>query len=151
MYNDNIIAKKVYRLISSKVGFLIDKSKTYTISAVKDYEEANDYCKHYVLTDKDGNEVEIREWECVFCPDKSRDEIPMIYKYLKDNGLYVDDIWDDGENIIISISWGDWKHDHLWLLDLMEYLGGYIYTGEYVTEEDGSDCYSAKHTFYKLK
>ena len=46
----------------------------------------------------------------------------------------------------ITISWGDWKHDH-WRLDhLIEKIGG-THTGTVVTEEDGSDCYSAVHYY----
>jgi len=46
----------------------------------------------------------------------------------------------------IEIHWGDWKHEHLYLKFLLEELG-YIQTQERVTEEDGSDCYSAIHRF----
>ena len=53
--------------------------------------------------------------------------------------------------ILIETWWGDWKHTHLrlqWLVG--EYLDSkgikYSHT-ENVTEEDGSDCYSAYHVW----
>ena len=148
MTEKNTISKKVYRLLPMGFSYIIDKTKTYVISAVKPYEEGKDYCKHFVLTDTDGNEVEIREWECVFCPNYDLDEVSMINKYLSDNQLYTDGVWHDGGDIMVQVNWGDWKHDHLWLRDLMQYLG-YTHISEYVTEENGSDCYSAEHTFHK--
>ena len=48
----------------------------------------------------------------------------------------------------IHIEWGDWKHDHAYLRFLMEQKG-FVQTDENVTEEDGSDCYSAIHVFKK--
>ena len=48
----------------------------------------------------------------------------------------------------VSISWGDWKHEHMWCKILMEYIG-FREIGEMLTEEDGSDCYSATHIFIK--
>ena len=148
MTEKNTISKKVYRLLPMGFSYIIDKTKTYTISEVKPYEKAKDYCKHFVLTDTDGNEVEIREWECVFCPNYDLDEVSMINKYLSDNQLYADGVWHDGGDIMVQVNWGDWKHDHLWLRDLMQYLG-YTHISEYVTEENRSDCYSAEHTFHK--
>lgn len=47
-------------------------------------------------------------------------------------------------NVGILIPWGDWKHDHL----RADYLVPYTCTHVVVTEEDGSDCYSAVH-FYE--
>lgn len=56
------------------------------------------------------------------------------------------------DTICIDINWGDWKHDHLrtkWIveevLDMMGFSGQYTITDD-VTEEDGSDTYSAIHT-----
>ena len=44
--------------------------------------------------------------------------------------------------IIVSIHWGDWKHDHLRADHIIKELGGELIKAE-VTEENGSDCYSA--------
>ncbi len=46
----------------------------------------------------------------------------------------------------ITIYWGDWKHDHGYLKYLMEQQG-LAHVKEEMLEEDGSDCYSAKHIF----
>lgn len=54
----------------------------------------------------------------------------------------------DGK-ITVDIEWGDWKHEHGYLKYLMN-QNGYIHLSEEVTEEDGSDCYSASHTFMFL-
>lgn len=48
--------------------------------------------------------------------------------------------------IQIEIYWGDWKHSHLRADYLME-QNGFKLIGKEVTEEDGSDCYSARHTY----
>lgn len=65
--------------------------------------------------------------------------------YLHENGVYVDDIWNQGTTIFMDIH-GDWKHDHLRTKWLMEGLG---YEQEYedITEDTGSDCYPAIHKY----
>jgi hypothetical protein len=56
----------------------------------------------------------------------------------------------DSQSFIkITVVDGDWKHDHLRLKWLME-ENDFKHFGENVTEEDGSDCYSAIHTFIYL-
>ena len=51
--------------------------------------------------------------------------------------------------IAVEISWGDWKHAH-WRTDyLMEELGFQKIKVD-VTEEDGSDCYSAIHYYMAM-
>ncbi len=61
------------------------------------------------------------------------------------------EVWRASDQIVISIEWGDWKHDHEWI----DYLVSMIFDElkldeESVTEEDGSDCYSSDH-LYKIK
>jgi hypothetical protein len=46
------------------------------------------------------------------------------------------------------IEWGDWKHDHRYLDYVMATLGFSVYKVN-ITEEDGSDCYSALHLYRK--
>lgn len=50
--------------------------------------------------------------------------------------------------IQVEINWGDWKHEHMrtdWLIaEKCEWLSK---IGEQVTEEDGSDTYSAVHNY----
>ena len=48
----------------------------------------------------------------------------------------------------VEVEWGDWKHDHLRLKQIME-QNGFSQTDERLTEEDGSDCYSAEHIYMK--
>ena len=74
--------------------------------------------------------------------------IEEIEKKLNEYNVWAD-VYDDYCGICIDINWGDWKHDHLctkWAVsELLDKLG-YEYTmTEQVTEEDGSDCYSATH------
>jgi hypothetical protein len=112
----------------------------------------NDWCEHYIVRKPDGSEVEIREYDCVFSPDAEKQGTSRIHQFLYDNGVY-SEVWsaiggDDDKAVYVSISWGDWKHEHGWCSDLMRYLG-YVKVGEVVTEEDGSDCYSAEHTYVK--
>ena len=70
--------------------------------------------------------------------------------YVYENGAYYDIYAEDNE-IIACIDWGDWKHDHLWFDHIArEFLEdrGYkvVDIDEEVTEDDGSDTYSAIHT-----
>ena len=72
-------------------------------------------------------------------------------KLLDENGVWCEVVVYPNK-IEIEKHWGDWKHDHLRLKYLVgEYLiqNGIEYEhNEVVTEEDGSDCYSAIHYFY---
>lgn len=72
-----------------------------------------------------------------------------VEDYLRDNRLYVDvyPYRSDMPVVDVDIHWGDWKHEHLrakWLLGEI----GLKLIGSTVTEENGSDCYSAVHHFY---
>ena len=77
-----------------------------------------------------------------------------IENALMEKGVYADVYpeYDDlnREFIKIDISWGDWKHDHLrakWVVE--DVLGLTVKKwDEYVTEENGSDCYSASHSVW---
>ena len=65
-----------------------------------------------------------------------------IEKYLTDNQLYPVDVFAADTRVMVELHWGDWKHDHLRCDSLMK-AKGYGLVEEEVTEEDGSDCYSA--------
>ena len=145
----NPIGKAVYELIEKNYSWHIDKSKTYTITEHKKYNEVNDHCDHYVIKDDEGNEKEVREYNVVFCPDPTiTNDDARLSKCLSDNGIYAD-VYTNSEGVVmVSISWGDWKHEHGWCSTLMGYLG-YSEDDEIVTEENGSDCYSAEHYFSK--
>ena len=150
MNGENVIGKKVNLL--ECYGYCSKKMTDEVceiVSVIPWSHELNDWCQHYIVRKPDGTEVEIREVDCVFSPDytkKCLDE--TIYQFLNDNGVYADVYKMNKVVICVSISWGDWKHDHLWARDLMSYLG-YTEIGNRVTEEDGSDCYSAEHYFLK--
>ena len=63
---------------------------------------------------------------------------------LDENKIWAE-VWEDGSNVVFfQINWGDWKHDHLRAKWLCEQHGG-VERYSYVTEENGSDCYSAVH------
>lgn len=57
------------------------------------------------------------------------------------------DIYDVTDTEIkVEITWGDWKHEHLYLDYLMR-KAGFDKVSEFTTEEDGSDTYSAVHVY----
>ena len=68
------------------------------------------------------------------------------------NEYHLETAYKSLDTICIDITWGDWKHNHLctkWIveevLDMMGFSGQYTMTEE-ITEENGSDTYSALHT-----
>lgn len=155
----DIIGKSVWVLVD-KSGYgvyNIDKSSKRLVVAVierghtlPDGSVNNDWCEHLIIQNSDGTLSEIKEYEAVICPEEGLGEDMMISRYLRDNICYPDEVYTNSEgNTIVSISYGDWKHDHMWCDDLMQYLG-YKCTEEEVTEENGSDCYSADHYYVKV-
>ena len=77
-----------------------------------------------------------------------REMLPLIEQMLRDNHVYADVYpYRDIEVVFaVEINWGDWKHEHLsakWLLQ----EAGHVYISSQVTEENGSDTYSAIHYF----
>lgn len=79
--------------------------------------------------------------------------IQNLYKELKERDLYPD-LWEEeiGNEVMVvaNVEWGDWKHEHRYLDYVMEGLGFSVYKVD-ITEEDGSDCYSALHYYRKNK
>jgi len=79
-----------------------------------------------------------------------------IREMLRSNDLWCDEVWpiNDENRICVDIQWGDWKHEHLRCKYLVgDYLNGKgirFDHSEVITEEDGSDCYSASH-YYRLR
>lgn len=150
MYGDNPIGKKVN--LVEDYGFCSRKMTDEVCEVVRVVpwsKELNDWCQHYIVRGADGTEKEIREVDCVFSPNEDKNEDRRIFHFLDDNGVYAE-VWNHygTSAIVVSISWGDWRHEHLWARDLMSFLG-YTEIGSKVTEEDGSDCYSAEHYFVK--
>ena len=151
MYGENPIGKKVNLL--EKVGICdwkMNDAVCEIVNVIPWSQELNDYCQHYIVKDADGKEKEVREAECVFSPDYTKKYIDdTIHSFLNENGVWADVYSQmEGNIIVVSIDWGDWRHQHLWAKSLMSYLG-YGELGCEVTEENGSDCYSAVHYFVK--
>ena len=77
-----------------------------------------------------------------------------IHKYFNADHLYCDSICWAGQfahgiqMIEIEIHWGDWKHTHQKMKHLLEQMYEVIKWDSETTEEDGSDCYSARYTAY---
>lgn len=80
-----------------------------------------------------------------------QDLAEKLEAHLRENKLFAS-AWATPLYIEVEINWGDWKHEHLrckWLTDeFLEKLGMTAHIATEVTEEDGSDCYSAIHRIY---
>lgn len=72
-----------------------------------------------------------------------------IQKAFKENKMPYDFSILPNLDIEVEVIWGDWKHDHARLVNLMREMG-YNQVGYQVTEECGDDAYSATHKFRKL-
>ena len=71
-----------------------------------------------------------------------------IYRVLQESRLYGEVNIDKTERTVsVSISWGDWKHEHLRLDNVMQKHFPVTLISDEVTEENGSDCYSSVHTY----
>ena len=75
-------------------------------------------------------------------------DVLPVWDYLEKNQVGFHDIWEHDGIIEVEIHWGDWKHEHA-RCDLLMEKFGYAKTDEDVTEQDGSDCYSAIHSYRK--
>ena len=80
---------------------------------------------------------------------KLQDKVETLMRENKVYSYELDFDLDNDRLVYIELEWGDWKHDHLRLEWLME-NNDFRQIGEVTTEEDGSDCYSAIHTFIYL-
>lgn len=151
--NENPIGRKVNLLIQKGIcKWEMSNDVCEIVGIVPWSQELNDWCQHYIVKLPDGTEKEIRETECVFSPDYTKKYIEdTIHQFLNDNGVWSEVFTKcDRKVIVVSIEWGDWRHSHMWGTDLMRYLG-YTEIGDKVTEENGSDCYSADHYYLKIK
>lgn len=82
--------------------------------------------------------------------DTVKKVIDELFEMFKAEHRYYE-MWEDDGSLCIDIHWGDWKHDHLyvkWKAKEALAARGLLVVREdsEVTEEDGSDCYSAIHT-----
>ena len=78
------------------------------------------------------------------------DRCKQIYDFLKENHIYAD-VYQNPQfpdsAYLVEISWGDWKHEHMRTRMLLEEKFNATHFRTNVTEDDGSDTYSAVHTF----
>lgn len=117
--------------------------KTMTVTDVKPKGWTDDV----VVSDGTENH-EINEYDCVYAPDGNvTDEVSRLHGYLSKNNLYAE-VGSDKAYVYVHIEWGDWKHDHGFADRLMS-LVGYRRVRVGVTEDNGSDCYSATHVYLK--
>ena len=75
-------------------------------------------------------------------------KVQELQKYLRENEVFAE-VSEENNEIVVSISWGDWKHDHK-RADYLMAKKNYMVTREEITEEDGSDCYSSDHYYEQL-
>ena len=89
--------------------------------------------------------------------DKVYDVCEKVDNKLRDGGVYAE-VFPYGHELpvfVVAIHWGDWKHDHLRATYLVEDFFNKkkevlkVVGAENITEENGSDCYSATH-MYKI-
>lgn len=71
-----------------------------------------------------------------------------IERIIADNGLCYDWwFYSETDGIVeFNVEWGDWKHDHVWLNNVMRKNSWYLLK-EFVTDEDGTDSYSSIHRY----
>ena len=115
----------------------------YRVIEEKSEEESQDFCKHLIIKDNDGNMKEVREYEVIVALDERG-----IQHYLSENGVCADVYVRQAGGVNVHIDWGDWKHEHAYTEFLMKLIG-FKKIDDIITEEDGSDCYSATHLFVK--
>ena len=69
-----------------------------------------------------------------------------VKRIFKENNLTYEWWVNFDGTIVVNVEWGDWKHDHAFLNYIMR-KNQYRGIDEVVTEDDGSDTYSATHYF----
>ena len=158
MFRDNPIGKRVFRIVEKNYGFVPEEKKTFykveqvieSKGTLPDGTTNNNWYDVYVIRpEKGGEAITLPYYEAIFAPDDSRPLDEKIYMYLRDNGIYSDVYLGhplSSDSVNVSITWGDWKHEHGYCECLMRYIGYEEFHSE-VTEENGSDCYSAVHYY----
>lgn len=132
----------------SDIGYDILKQHYRTVKTSKDgkdfrleYSQPINRAENKSL--KENNEQETNDTDAL---------IKEFSQYMRDNNFDYTayPTFNDGE-FQVDITWGDWKHDHIYLQHLAtEFFskkGISIEHMQETTEEDGSDTYSATHTF----
>lgn len=129
----------------------LDKTKIWEVKSIIpcDGITNKDWCNHYLVSNN-GVEKEIREYNAIFTPNQKLQEADKVNHYLADNDLFCDDVSQYNGIVRVSLHWQDWKHGHLWCTNLMGFIG-YKEIDEEVTEDNGSDCYSADHIYASVE
>ena len=110
----------------AEINYNVNHPDTVNESEESDFNQKRDFL--YAMYDK------IKaDWESIDWHEEMYYEMDMDVKSL---------------TLIIMVDWGDWKHDHAALDAIAERSTHPIARRTEVTEEDGSDTYSANH-YYK--
>ena len=73
----------------------------------------------------------------------------LVDEYLRENRIFASVyVGLEHNEICVEINWGDWKHDHLCADWLIEEKFHATNAWKEITEENGSDCFSAIHHYY---
>lgn len=127
---------------TKKVVCELDEGREKVISVASEYE-----AKKILAWYEDAglkNEVHIKDISEFI---KSETLEAQIEELMSAAGYY--DIYPNNGYVAIEIIWGDWKHDHIHVNDLMREAFGLKMEKETITEEDGDDAYSSIH-YYKI-
>ena len=79
-----------------------------------------------------------------------KDYEKLVREVMKENNLYGEVYSKDFRDhvaVYVEINWGDWKHDHARTRLIVSNALKPDKHFETTLEQDGSDCYSARHTF----
>ena len=79
--------------------------------------------------------------------DNSNESLAVIEEELRKQNIFYDIDSFDATGINVHVRWGDWKHNHGYLDYFMTTRFNLKLVGVTVTEENGSDCYSATHNY----
>ena len=103
-----------------------------------------------VLSDKHIIFASVNQNKYIMDYTKANDISSTIIKYLTANDADFNEVYPTELNgfpcLIVEVNWGDWKHSHGYLDYLMKQKD-FFKIRENVTEENGSDCYSANHIY----
>lgn len=73
--------------------------------------------------------------------------LQQLEQHFNSYKLYVD-VEETQTHFIINVEWGDWKHDHRYLQNIMSHLN-FILDIREITNTDGLDCFSAIYYYKK--
>lgn len=91
--------------------------------------------------------VEIKDlWDVIDTKDDLLTQVESLVNMLS---IPINDIYQDDSGICIDVLFGDWKHVHAWLDQVMSAAFNLKLHDEIITEEDGSDAYASIHIYEK--